>query len=184
MSCLRDFKGRKSEKNFGVISVARIYERFCKKESLLYISDIKFTVEFWSYIFPVTLFLTYENSIEVLHAISAPSGQVQRIVIFKKNGVQAMIFQISFVITFDSVESATRAKETLHGADIYSGCCTLKIDFAKLAAAIATSVVFPVGAYAKRAELLEVPRLDVMLGKTHFGMALFIGSVNVRGGTN
>ncbi|KAF7386121.1 hypothetical protein HZH68_013253 [Vespula germanica] len=87
-------------------------------------------------------------------------------------------------------ESATRAKETLHGADIYSGCCTLKIDFAKqlaaaaAAAAIATSVVFPVGAYAKRAELFEVPRLDVMLGKTHFGMALFIGSVNVRGGTN
>ncbi|KYQ48895.1 Heterogeneous nuclear ribonucleoprotein L, partial [Trachymyrmex zeteki] len=35
------------------------------------------------------------------------------------------------IITFDSVESATRAKETLHGADIYSGCCTLKIDFAK-----------------------------------------------------
>lgn len=36
------------------------------------------------------------------------------------------------IITFDSVESATRAKETLHGADIYSGCCTLKIDFAKV----------------------------------------------------
>ncbi|KYN31723.1 Heterogeneous nuclear ribonucleoprotein L, partial [Trachymyrmex septentrionalis] len=35
------------------------------------------------------------------------------------------------IITFDSIESATRAKETLHGADIYSGCCTLKIDFAK-----------------------------------------------------
>ncbi|KAG8039184.1 hypothetical protein G9C98_003491 [Cotesia typhae] len=34
-------------------------------------------------------------------------------------------------ITFDSVESATRAKEALHGCDIYSGCCTLKIDFAK-----------------------------------------------------
>ncbi|XP_076667972.1 heterogeneous nuclear ribonucleoprotein L isoform X3 [Andrena cerasifolii] len=61
---------------------------------------------------------------EVLHTISAPSGQVRRIVIFKKNGVQAMV-------EFDSVESATRAKETLHGADIYSGCCTLKIDFAK-----------------------------------------------------
>ncbi|CAB3245188.1 unnamed protein product [Arctia plantaginis] len=30
-----------------------------------------------------------------------------------------------------SVESATRAKEALHGCDIYSGCCTLKIEFAK-----------------------------------------------------
>ncbi|XP_067204695.1 heterogeneous nuclear ribonucleoprotein L isoform X1 [Linepithema humile] len=66
----------------------------------------------------------YPITVEVLHTISAPSGQVQRIVIFKKNGVQAMV-------EFDSVESATRAKETLHGADIYSGCCTLKIDFAK-----------------------------------------------------
>lgn len=28
---------------------------------------------------------------EVLHTISVPSGQVQRIVIFKKNGVQAMV---------------------------------------------------------------------------------------------
>lgn len=34
--------------------------------------------------------------------------------------------------TFDSVESAVRAKESLNGADIYSGCCTLKIDFAKV----------------------------------------------------
>ncbi|XP_014610451.1 PREDICTED: uncharacterized protein LOC106790214 [Polistes canadensis] len=67
----------------------------------------------------------YPITVEVLHAISAPSGQVQRIVIFKKNGVQAMV-------EFDSVDSATRAKETLHGADIYSGCCTLKIDFAKV----------------------------------------------------
>ncbi|XP_077261644.1 heterogeneous nuclear ribonucleoprotein L isoform X3 [Temnothorax americanus] len=66
----------------------------------------------------------YPITVEVLHTISAPSGQVQRIVIFKKNGVQAMV-------EFDTVESATRAKETLHGADIYSGCCTLKIDFAK-----------------------------------------------------
>ncbi|VVD00677.1 unnamed protein product [Leptidea sinapis] len=30
-----------------------------------------------------------------------------------------------------SIESATRAKEALHGCDIYSGCCTLKIEFAK-----------------------------------------------------
>jgi heterogeneous nuclear ribonucleoprotein L len=62
---------------------------------------------------------------DVLHTICQASGQVLRIVIFKKNGVQAMV-------EFDSVESAIRAKETLNGADIYSGCCTLKIDFAKV----------------------------------------------------
>nr|CAD7453887.1 unnamed protein product [Timema tahoe] len=43
-------------------------------------------------------------------------------------------------ITFDDVESAKRAKEALYGADIYSGCCTLKIDFAKFASATARFV--------------------------------------------
>ncbi|KAK7874369.1 hypothetical protein R5R35_007830 [Gryllus longicercus] len=66
----------------------------------------------------------YPITVEVLHTICSPSGQVLRIVIFKKNGVQAMV-------EFDSVESAKRAKESLNGADIYSGCCTLKIDYAK-----------------------------------------------------
>ncbi|XP_047000111.1 heterogeneous nuclear ribonucleoprotein L isoform X1 [Schistocerca americana] len=66
----------------------------------------------------------YPITVEVLHTICSPSGQVLRIVIFKKNGVQAMV-------EFDSIESAKRAKEALNGADIYSGCCTLKIDFAK-----------------------------------------------------
>lgn len=42
------------------------------------------------------------------------------------------------VFTFDNVESAVRAKDTLNGADIYSGCCTLKIDFAK----VSTFIVF------------------------------------------
>ncbi|KAI5643486.1 RNA recognition motif domain-containing protein [Phthorimaea operculella] len=62
---------------------------------------------------------------DVIHTISTPHGQVQRIVVFKKNGVQAMV-------EFESVDSATRAKEALHGCDIYSGCCTLKIEFAKV----------------------------------------------------
>ncbi|XP_074025484.1 heterogeneous nuclear ribonucleoprotein L isoform X2 [Leptinotarsa decemlineata] len=66
----------------------------------------------------------YPITVDVLHTICQSSGQVLRIVIFKKNGVQAMV-------EFESVESAMRAKESLNGADIYSGCCTLKIDFAK-----------------------------------------------------
>lgn len=36
------------------------------------------------------------------------------------------------MFTFDSIETAKRAKESLHGADIYSGCCTLKIEYAKV----------------------------------------------------
>ncbi|CAG5119825.1 unnamed protein product [Candidula unifasciata] len=66
----------------------------------------------------------YPITVDVMHTITSPYGQVQRIVIFKKNGIQAMV-------EFDNVESAKRAKQALNGADIYSGCCTLKIEYAK-----------------------------------------------------
>ncbi len=67
---------------------------------------------------------SYPITCEVLHTICAPVAAVQRIVIFKKNGVQAMV-------EFETVEAATMVKDSLHGCDIYSGCCTLKIEFAK-----------------------------------------------------
>merc|ERR1719309_690051 len=35
------------------------------------------------------------------------------------------------MVEFDMLDSAQRAKDTLHGCDIYSGCCTLKIEYAK-----------------------------------------------------
>jgi len=50
---------------------------------------------------------------------------VQRVAIFRKNGVQALV-------EFDSVASAQRAKQHLDGADIYAGCCTLKIEYARV----------------------------------------------------
>lgn len=61
----------------------------------------------------------------MIYTICHPHGTVLRIVIFKKNGVQAMV-------EFDSIESATRARDNLNGCDIYSSCCTLKIDYAKV----------------------------------------------------
>lgn len=61
----------------------------------------------------------------MIYTICHPHGSVLRIVIFKKNGVQAMV-------EFDSIESATRARDNLNGCDIYSSCCTLKIDYAKV----------------------------------------------------
>ena len=67
---------------------------------------------------------TYPITCDVLHTICSPIGKVLRIVIFKKNGVQAMV-------EFDAIDSAKSAKESLHGCDIYSGCCTLKIEYAK-----------------------------------------------------
>lgn len=36
------------------------------------------------------------------------------------------------MVEFDSIDSATRARDNLNGCDIYSSCCTLKIDFAKV----------------------------------------------------
>ncbi|NWY22267.1 HNRPL protein, partial [Aphelocoma coerulescens] len=81
----------------------------------------------------------YSITTDVLYTICNPCGPVQRIVIFRKNGVQAMVLSGIPEIpwdsltpgTFDSVQSAQRAKASLNGADIYSGCCTLKIEYAK-----------------------------------------------------
>lgn len=67
----------------------------------------------------------YPITCDVIHQICSPHGKVLRIVIFKKNGCQAMV-------EFDSVESAKRTRVALHGCDIYSGCCTLKVEFAKV----------------------------------------------------
>lgn len=66
----------------------------------------------------------YPITCDILHTICTPHARVIRIVIFQKNGVQAMV-------EFESVEAACAVREQLNGADIYSGCCTLKIEFAK-----------------------------------------------------
>uniref|UniRef100_A0A673C8W4 RRM domain-containing protein n=1 Tax=Sphaeramia orbicularis TaxID=375764 RepID=A0A673C8W4_9TELE len=62
----------------------------------------------------------YPITTDVLHAVCNPVGNVLRIVIFKHNGVQAM-----------SVTDAQKVKLALNGADIYAGCCTLKIEYAR-----------------------------------------------------
>jgi heterogeneous nuclear ribonucleoprotein L len=67
----------------------------------------------------------YSITVDVLNTVCSNYGKVLRIVIFRKNGVQAMI-------EFDSIEASKRAKDALDGADIYSDCCTLKIEYAKV----------------------------------------------------
>uniref|UniRef100_A0A8C7TQ65 RRM domain-containing protein n=1 Tax=Oncorhynchus mykiss TaxID=8022 RepID=A0A8C7TQ65_ONCMY len=64
----------------------------------------------------------YPVTTDVLYTVCNNCGPVQRIVIFRKNGVQAMV---------EYPLLAQRAKASLNGADIYSGCCTLKIEYAK-----------------------------------------------------
>uniref|UniRef100_A0A8C7T7B3 RRM domain-containing protein n=1 Tax=Oncorhynchus mykiss TaxID=8022 RepID=A0A8C7T7B3_ONCMY len=64
----------------------------------------------------------YPVTTDVLYTVCNNCGPVHRIVIFRKNGVQAMV---------EYPLPAQRAKASLNGADIYSGCCTLKIEYAK-----------------------------------------------------
>uniref|UniRef100_A0A3B5LVG5 RRM domain-containing protein n=1 Tax=Xiphophorus couchianus TaxID=32473 RepID=A0A3B5LVG5_9TELE len=69
----------------------------------------------------------YPISTDVLYTVCNPVGNVQRIVIFKRNGIQAMVeYPYDHVII-----NAQKAKMALNGADIYSGCCTLKIEYAR-----------------------------------------------------
>ncbi|KAJ0066855.1 hypothetical protein NL108_004830, partial [Boleophthalmus pectinirostris] len=62
---------------------------------------------------------------DVLYKVCNPIGNVLRIVIFKRNGIQAMVEYPS------SVQCAQKVKAALNGADIYAGCCTLKIEYAR-----------------------------------------------------
>ncbi|XP_040891342.1 heterogeneous nuclear ribonucleoprotein L-like [Toxotes jaculatrix] len=66
----------------------------------------------------------YPITTDVLYSVCNPVANVLRIVIFKRNGIQAMV-------EFESVEDAQKAKLALNGADIYAGCCTLKIEYAR-----------------------------------------------------
>ncbi|XP_053239513.1 heterogeneous nuclear ribonucleoprotein L-like [Podarcis raffonei] len=66
----------------------------------------------------------YPITVDVLYTVCNPVGKVKRIVIFKKNAIQALV-------EFKSVLCAQKAKAALNGADIYAGCCTLKIEYAK-----------------------------------------------------
>ncbi|XP_057217877.1 heterogeneous nuclear ribonucleoprotein L-like isoform X2 [Triplophysa rosa] len=66
----------------------------------------------------------YPITTDVLYTVCNPIGNVQRIVIFKRNGIQAMV-------EFESIQNAQKAKSALNGADIYAGCCTLKIEYAR-----------------------------------------------------
>ncbi|KAM4772777.1 heterogeneous nuclear ribonucleoprotein L-like [Rhinophrynus dorsalis] len=66
----------------------------------------------------------YPITVDVLYSVCNPVGKVERIVIFKRNGIQAMV-------EFENINNAQKAKAALNGADIYAGCCTLKIEYAR-----------------------------------------------------
>ena len=64
-------------------------------------------------------------NVETVKKICLQHAEVQRIVIFHKNGLQALV-------EFVTIEDAQRVQQALNGCDIFAGCCTLKIDFSKV----------------------------------------------------
>ena len=67
----------------------------------------------------------YPIDVQIIAKVCQPMGKIIRIVVFKRGAiVQAMV-------EYDDVGAATNAKSQLHGCDIYSGSCTLKVEFAK-----------------------------------------------------
>jgi len=67
--------------------------------------------------------MLYPVTIDILHQVFSKFGLVQKIVTFqKKAGFQSLI-------QFSTVEEASNAKRALDGQNIYSGCCTLRIQF-------------------------------------------------------
>lgn len=62
---------------------------------------------------------------EVMHAICAPHGAVQRIAMVRKRGVQALV-------EFGAMDEAARAMAALDGAQIYAGCCALRVQYSRV----------------------------------------------------
>ncbi|KAL3652035.1 hypothetical protein CASFOL_001716 [Castilleja foliolosa] len=70
--------------------------------------------------------MLYPMTVEVLHQVFDPHGVVDKIVTVQKSaGFQALI-------RYQSHESAISARNSLHGRDIYDGCCRLDIQFSDL----------------------------------------------------
>jgi len=69
----------------------------------------------------------YPITVDILYQVFGSHGMVEKIVIFNKTkGLQALI-------QYNSVQSATSAKESLHGQNIYTnGSCQLHIQYSNL----------------------------------------------------
>lgn len=70
--------------------------------------------------------MIYPVTLDVLHQIFSKFGNVLKIITFNKNDKFQVLIQMK-----DPMMSQN-AKQSLHGQNIYNGCCTLQIDFSKL----------------------------------------------------
>ena len=67
----------------------------------------------------------YPINVQIIQKVASPMGKVLRIVVFKRGAI------VQSMVEFEDIQAATAAKGQLHGCDIYSGSCTLKVEFAK-----------------------------------------------------
>ena len=65
-------------------------------------------------------------TLDHIHQIFKPCGEVLKIITFHKNGVFKALVQLA------SVDAAVNARVTLEGKDIFQGCCHLRIGFSSL----------------------------------------------------
>ena len=68
----------------------------------------------------------YPINVEIIYKVCSMAGGVRKIVCFERNNrTQAMV-------EFDTLESADKARSSLHGCDIYDNCCTMKVEYSKV----------------------------------------------------
>ena len=67
----------------------------------------------------------YPIDIQIISKVTQPIGKVLRIVVFKRGAI------VQSMVEFEDIQTATSAKDQLHGCDIYTESCTLKVEFAR-----------------------------------------------------
>ena len=53
-------------------------------------------------------------------------GSIRKIVCFERSTV------VQAMVEFETLESANKARTSLHGCDIYNNCCTMKVEYSKM----------------------------------------------------
>lgn len=70
--------------------------------------------------------MIYPVTLDVLNQIFSKFGQILKMITFNKND------KFQALVQMKDAQSALAAKQSLHGQNIYNGCCTLQIDYSKL----------------------------------------------------
>ncbi|KAL3310830.1 hypothetical protein Ciccas_010595 [Cichlidogyrus casuarinus] len=70
----------------------------------------------------------YPITVEVIKSICMPHGSLKRIFV----GTKRWDNTVKALAEYDNEEQATKAREHINGADIYSGCCNLSVTYSTL----------------------------------------------------